>query len=965
MSSEDPELAEAIRLSLIDAQAEGYARDSEDAALQETLRLSMTDSDKPKELKPLPEVEEHYPTDEEYREILSKLHRPEGLVPTCEVIKEMAAVGGQDEGSLRSPGCKRMRSNTLVSDSEGLRFDPREMQFAEMRAEFAEEVWDLFFGPGPVPGEGCTPADIKRWMRQPLSSWWSKEDEPRHSVPFIVQQGGGPCGLLAALEGFLLRYLIFSSGSSGPCEDIESVSSDMRLGALIDAMATMMSRCKASDEANSYVCAIVEPCDDDNEGLARPPRIWTRPVESIGEYQKLLLEHQDPLLASQTAAVSFVVSMILTRGGPTLCRSDMDDPSGGVLVGMFGHCSQELVNLCLLGRCFSNVFDGEESLGGGMMLRGVPADIPITVGYVTELEALRYVTVGSRYKNPEFPLWVVGSPNHYTLLFSRNLNSVKRDPVGVVKDQLKDIFDANSTDEGIATLEQVEKLVTADLPDELIPSGVSRKDIVSRMRENSLDGSIVLFDAFQSVICSALFGREKLEEIDAESDKPSAYTLYLYDGQRPGGPSLCEIKVVTSHVDEQYAVADNNESLQRTIQTRWPNAMVQFSISFNRMSPTPGISAGHFPSDGPYVAVIGGGLAGLTCATYLVKNAIRVTLFEKDDRLGGQCWTRYENNGVIWEAGGEGFVRRAVAVPKLAKSLGIEKDLIPQNPVDNYEIDENYNSIKLERGDAAKKLGFHVKKEDLGQGISSFRLGMGELVNSAREYLEGSSSCSVRFNTSVSSVASSGSMVKLVLDNEDELLFDEVVIATPEKAASIMLGKEPLPAKFLSHVSVHCFISTERNSANADGWHSFSVPAAMQEGLEGLRAAALVNEKFPGRSPPGTSLFRCYYRPRGDHINDWSDEKWSAVAASTLRKVFSIEESIDFSSFYVSRWDSTIPVFDDEYRSAVEDLKDSVDNEPISIIGSAVTGAGIEPAVQSGEDAATNILTRIGRPHSK
>lgn len=40
-------------------------------------------------------------------------------------------------------------------------------------------------------------------------------------------------------------------------------------------------------------------------------------------------------------------------------------------MGMFGHCSQELVNLCLLGRCVSNVFDGEESMGGGMMLRGV------------------------------------------------------------------------------------------------------------------------------------------------------------------------------------------------------------------------------------------------------------------------------------------------------------------------------------------------------------------------------------------------------------------------------------------------------------------------------------------------------------------------------------------------------------------------------------------------------------------
>lgn len=48
----------------------------------------------------------------------------------------------------------------------------------------------------------------------------------------------------------------------------------------------------------------------------------------------------------------------------------------------------------------------------------------------------------------------------------------------------------------------------------------------------------------------------------------------------------------------------------------------------------------------PHVAVIGAGLAGLTCATYLVMNGVRVTLIEKEARMGGQCWTRYEDNGV-------------------------------------------------------------------------------------------------------------------------------------------------------------------------------------------------------------------------------------------------------------------------------------------------------------------------------
>ena len=52
----------------------------------------------------------------------------------------------------------------------------------------------------------------------------------------------------------------------------------------------------------------------------------------------------------------------------------------------------------------------------GLKLRGVPARPPI--GYLTHLEALRYVQVGTHYKTPLYPIWVVGSSSHFTVLFS-------------------------------------------------------------------------------------------------------------------------------------------------------------------------------------------------------------------------------------------------------------------------------------------------------------------------------------------------------------------------------------------------------------------------------------------------------------------------------------------------------------------------------------------------------------------
>jgi uncharacterized protein with NAD-binding domain and iron-sulfur cluster len=37
----------------------------------------------------------------------------------------------------------------------------------------------------------------------------------------------------------------------------------------------------------------------------------------------------------------------------------------------------------------------------------------------------------------------------------------------------------------------------------------------------------------------------------------------------------------------------------------------------------------------PDVLVVGGGVAGLTCAAFLARQGIHVTLLERDDRLGG------------------------------------------------------------------------------------------------------------------------------------------------------------------------------------------------------------------------------------------------------------------------------------------------------------------------------------------
>lgn len=40
------------------------------------------------------------------------------------------------------------------------------------------------------------------------------------------------------------------------------------------------------------------------------------------------------------------------------------------------------------------------------------------IGFITLMEQMRYCTVGSFYKNPKNPVWIMGSETHLTVLFS-------------------------------------------------------------------------------------------------------------------------------------------------------------------------------------------------------------------------------------------------------------------------------------------------------------------------------------------------------------------------------------------------------------------------------------------------------------------------------------------------------------------------------------------------------------------
>lgn len=123
--------------------------------------------------------------------------------------------------------------------------------------------------------------------------------------------------------------------------------------------------------------------------------------------------------------------------------------------------------MLLTGRATSNVFDGDIPIGdSGLLLRGIYARP--SVGYLSQLESLRLCQVGSYYKLPEYPVWVVGSSSHFTVLFSTDMkaNQVSNDEQLLSKVQ-RAFKAVDSEQYGFITAPDLEKVLG---PLNLIPS---------------------------------------------------------------------------------------------------------------------------------------------------------------------------------------------------------------------------------------------------------------------------------------------------------------------------------------------------------------------------------------------------------------------------------------------------------------------------------------------------------------
>jgi len=397
-----------------------------------------------------------------------------------------------------------------------------------------------------------------------------------------------------------VQSLLFGAGEGAEADSAAARRGDQPLACIgeeEDARAAMLAHALAimlfqSAPSSSYVVCQVAPRGDSADATPAVPApgspeaaaaaqsaasaiasgsggivVTGHRVKRIADAQQLLEEAVDSWLAGPCGVLSFVASVLLSREMATV-REDMDDPTNP-LIGRYGHCSQELVNLMLIGEATSNVFDGSRWLGddpsSGFLVKGVDGDrvgVP-PVGFLSHLEPLRYLQVGTLFKHPDYPIWVIGSSDHYTLIFSLRRSDAQLSREAQVEQRAKKVFNENALDEGsLALASNLGAMITA--------LGVSA-DLAQAQRDLVRE-EIILWEDFRSWTCRQL----------GCSDGPVSQAsgrelkLFLYDGQDPPGPSLRSVLLELSDIDPRLAGGGSEgDDFAATLHTRWPNAIVQ------------------------------------------------------------------------------------------------------------------------------------------------------------------------------------------------------------------------------------------------------------------------------------------------------------------------------------------------------------------------------------------------------
>ncbi|XP_065349446.1 ubiquitin carboxyl-terminal hydrolase MINDY-3 homolog [Cloeon dipterum] len=399
----------------------------------------------------------------------------------------------------------------------------------------------------------------------------------------LVQWEGGPCAVLAPVQAFILKSLLQKITLREQWRTVDPSQSNLLLASALSEVLLQAAieghsvKLVHLEEASQVSSTVGEPPAEEapQEDQAMPESEVTpaKPdcevcssdfherlqITSLSR-ENLLAEIESRIdkLKSTYGVLLFLYSVLCTRGSEVL-KEELSDTCEPMIDASHGYGSQSLINLLLTGRAVGYVWDSVRNVGG-LDLKGI--DKQSEVGFLTLLEHMRLVEVGSFYKSPINPVWVLGSDTHLTVLFSMECKLVSPETASEAGRRVFKHFDPEGNN-FIPTKSLTDVLNALNLVSE--PEYVE----IIRKKLDSENLGIILLNAFMD----EFFPNEN-------SSTPDTFPLYHYNGLPRSCPNgkveYVEGQAVTLESLVGPSMSDSNTMLT-CLQTKWPSLEVQWT----------------------------------------------------------------------------------------------------------------------------------------------------------------------------------------------------------------------------------------------------------------------------------------------------------------------------------------------------------------------------------------------------
>ncbi|KAK3515727.1 hypothetical protein QTP70_030174 [Hemibagrus guttatus] len=441
---------------------------------------------------------------------------------------------------------------------------------SDLNRDVVELVWGK-----QASSSGVSAPLFRRWTQGFVFS------ETEHSA--LEQFEGGPCAVIAPVQAFLLKNILFNMESANwrniseeeqrlaLCSTFTEILVSACIGKTHNFCLATWASSKSTEEDRDITEDHTEPESSQNtqtessQNTQQQPTalaveelgferfhsmVHKRTLKTVAELKELILSLYDTW-RNKFGVLLFLYSVILTKGIENI-KNEIEDTSEPLIDPVYGHGSQSLINLLITGHAVSNVWDGDRECSG-MNLHGIHEQA--TVGFLTLMESLRYCKVGAFLKSPKFPIWILGSETHLSVFFTKEMSLVAPESPSEQARRVFQTFDPE--DNGF-------------IPDTLLEDVMKALDLVSEPEYVNLMKSKLDPEGLGIV----LLGPFLLEFFpDQDSGIPDSFPVYHYNGLKQSNHNE---KV--SYVEgtalilgfEDPMVRTDDTPIKRCLQTKWP-----------------------------------------------------------------------------------------------------------------------------------------------------------------------------------------------------------------------------------------------------------------------------------------------------------------------------------------------------------------------------------------------------------